>query len=80
MYSLCLVGGCGIYRSGSGKLTSYNLYRLSCAIYKWDRVELAAYSLYMSWLAIYSMGGVEDMRHIRWGWGQHRSGIGMWVR
>ena len=48
MYSWCLVGGCGIYRSGSSRLASYSLYRLSCAIYKWDRVELAAYSLYMS--------------------------------
>ena len=61
MYSLYLVGGCGIYRSVSGGLTDYNLYRLSCAFYKWDRVELAVYSLYMSWLAIYSIGGVGDM-------------------
>jgi hypothetical protein len=48
MYSLCMVGGCGIYRSGLSRLTSYSLYRLSCAIYKWDRVMLVVYSLYMS--------------------------------
>ena len=72
---MCIVGGCGIYRSGSGGLTDYNLYSLSCAIYKWDRVELAVYSLYMSWLAIYSVGRVGDMLHIKRGWGQHRSDI-----
>ena len=73
MYSLCMVGSGGIYRGSLRRLTSYSLYRLSCAIYMLDRVELVVYILYMGWLAIYIRSEVGDMRHIRRGWGQHRS-------
>ena len=38
-----------------------------------DRVESVVYILYMDWLAIYRRREVGDMRHIRQGWGQHRS-------
>ena len=75
MYSLCMVGSGGIYRCKLSWLTSYSLYRLSCAIYMLNRVELVVYSLYMDLLAIYIRSGVGDMRHIKRGWGQHRSDI-----
>ena len=73
MYSLCMVGSGSIYRCTLSWLTSYSLCKLSCAIYMLDRVELVAYILYMDWLAIYIRSEVGDMRHIRRGWGQHRS-------
>ena len=75
MYSLCMAGNGGIYRCILCWLTSYSLYRLSCAIYMLDRVGVVVYSLYMDWLAIYMRSGVGDMRHIKRGWGQHRSDI-----
>ena len=68
-----MVGSGDINRYGLSWLTSYSLYRLSCAIYMLDRVELVVYILYMDWLAIYIRSEVGDMRHIRQGWGQHRS-------
>jgi hypothetical protein len=55
------------------------MYRWSCVIYIGYRALLVLYSLNMRMLAIYRVGRVGDMRHINWGWGQHRSGIGMWV-
>ena len=41
------------------------------------RGGLVMYSMNRCRLAIYRVGGVGNMRHLKWGWGQQKSGIGM---
>ena len=52
----------------------YSRYSWSCVIYIYYRALVVLYSMDMSRLVIYRVGGVKDMRHIKWGWGQHGSG------
>ena len=59
-------------------LAMYSIYSWSCVIYRYYRALLVLYGMNMSGLAIYRVGRVGYMRHIKRGWGQHRSGIGMW--
>ena len=76
-YSLCIAGCRGMHRDGRVLVAFYNMYSWSCVIYRDYRALLVLYSMNRSGLAIYRVGGVGDMRHIKRGWGQHRSGIGM---
>ena len=76
MYRLCVVRYGGMYKVGWW-LAIYSMYSWSCGIYRDYRALLVLYSMNRCRLVIYRVGGVGDMRHLKWGWGQHRSGIGM---
>ena len=76
MYRLLLAGYGGMYKVGWW-LAIYSMYGWSCSIYRDYRAMLVLYSINRCRLANYRVGGVGDMQHLKWGWGQHRSGIGM---
>ena len=66
-----------MYRVWWWLVAIYSMVRWSCVIYRCYRVLLVLHSLSRSVLAIDKFGGVGDMRHIKRGWSQHRSDIGM---